>query len=230
MTPTIPTGPIHTVSHQHPEIIIMNVLIIDTGNMGRGIASRALAGNNTVTLHDEDGAKAQALATELGAAVAGDTRDAISAADIVVIATPYAASLDVARRLGPALANKIVIDISNPLDETYTGLVTAPGTSAAEEIRKLLPPSVKLVKAFNTTFAGTLVAGQPLDVFIAGDDDAAKAKVAELVKSGGLNAIDVGALERARQLEGLGLLGITLQFRLNTGFATAWKLVLPAAA
>jgi predicted dinucleotide-binding enzyme len=54
--------------------------------------------------------------------------------------------------------------------------------------------------------------------------------VAELVKSGGLNAIDVGALERARQLEGLGLLGITLQFRLNTGFATAWKLVLPAAA
>jgi predicted dinucleotide-binding enzyme len=206
----------------------MNVLII--GNMGRGIASRALAGNNTVTLHDEDGAKAQALATELGAAVAGDTRDAISAADIVVIATPYAASLDVARRLGPALANKIVIDISNPLDETYTGLVTAPGTSAAEEIRKLLPPSVKLVKAFNTTFAGTLVAGQPLDVFIAGDDDAAKAKVAELVKSGGLNAIDVGALERARQLEGLGLLGITLQFRLNSGFATAWKLVLPAAA
>jgi predicted dinucleotide-binding enzyme len=208
----------------------MNVLIIGTGNMGRGIASRALAGNNTVTLHDEDGAKAQALATELGAAVAGDTRDAIWAADIVVIATPYAASLDVARRLGPALANKIVIDISNPLDETYTGLVTAPGTSAAEEIRKLLPPSVKLVKAFNTTFAGTLVAGQPLDVFIAGDDDAAKAKVAELVKSGGLNAIDVGALERARQLEGLGLLGITLQFRLNTGFATAWKLVLPAAA
>ena len=208
----------------------MNVLIIGTGNMGRGIASRALAGNNTVTLHDEDGAKAQALATELGAAVAGDTRDAISAADIVVIATPYAASLDVARRLGPALANKIVIDISNPLDETYTGLVTAPGTSAAEEIRKLLPPSVKLVKAFNTTFAGTLVAGQPLDVFIAGDDDAAKAKVAELVKSGGLNAIDVGVLERARQLEGLGLLGITLQFRLNTGFATAWKLVLPAAA
>ncbi len=208
----------------------MNVLIIGTGNMGRGIASRALAGNNTVTLHDEDGAKAQALATELGAAVAGDTRDAIWAADIVVIATPYAASLDVARRLGPALANKIVIDISNPLDETYTGLVTAPGTSAAEEIRKLLPPSVKLVKAFNTTFAGTLVAGQPLDVFIAGDDDAAKAKEAELVKSGGLNAIDVGALERARQLEGLGLLGITLQFRLNTGFATAWKLVLPAAA
>ena len=212
----------------------MNVLIIGTGNMGRGIATRALAGGNTVTLYDEDSAKAQALATELGARVAGDTHDAVSAAEIVVIATPYAASLDVARRLGPSLDGKVVVDISNPLDDTYSALVTAPGTSAAEEIRKLLPPSVKLVKAFNTTFAGTLVAGevagQPLDVFIAGDDESAKAKVAELVKSGGMNVIDVGALDRARQLEALGLLGITLQFRLNTGFATGWKLALPAAA
>ena len=211
----------------------MNILIIGAGNMGRGIATRALAGKNTVTIHDEHGAKAQGLATELGAAVAGDPRDAIAASDVVVIATPYAASLDVARRLGPALERKVIIDISNPLNETYTGLVTPPGTSAAEEIRKLLPRSVKLVKAFNTTFAGTLiagqVAGQQLDVFLAGDDDAAKATVAGFVKAGGLNAVDVGSLDRARQLEALGLLGITLQSRLDTGFATAWKLVMPAA-
>ena len=212
----------------------MNILIIGTGNMGRGIATRAIAGGNTVTLYDEDGAKAQALATELGASVAGDTRDAIAASDVVVIATPYAASLDVARRLGASLEGKIVVDISNPLNESYTALATAPDTSAAEEIRKLLPASVKLVKAFNTTFAGTLiagnVAGQPLDVYLAGDDDAAKQTVAQFVKAGGLNAIDAGPLERARQLEALGFLGIQLQFRLNTGFASAWKLVLPAAA
>ena len=212
----------------------MNILIIGTGNMGRGIATRALAGKNVVTLYDEDGAKAQAIATELGASVAGDTNDAIAASDIVIIATPYAASLDIARKLGTSLAGKIVVDISNPLNETYTGLVTAPDTSGAEEIRKLLPASVKLVKAFNTTFAGTLitgnVAGQTLDVFLAGDDDAAKGTVAQFVKSAGLNPIDAGALSSARQLEALGFLGITLQFRLNTGFGTAWKLVLPAAA
>lgn len=212
----------------------MNILIIGTGNMGRGIATRALAGNNTVTLHDDDGAKAQALATELGASVAGDTRDALAASDIVVIATPYAGSLDVARRLGASLDGKIVVDISNPLNETYSDLVTTPGTSAAEEIRKLLPASVKLVKAFNTTFAGTLISGnvaeQPLDVFLAGDDEAAKQTVAQFVQAGGLNPIDVGPLERARQLEALGFLGIQLQFRLNTGFQTGWRLVLPAAA
>lgn len=212
----------------------MNILIIGTGNMGRGIATRAIAGKNTVTLYDEEGAKAQALASELGASAAGDVRDAIAASDIVVIATPYAASLEVARRFSHSLGNKIVVDISNPLNESYTGLVTASDTSAAEEIRKLLPATAKLVKAFNTTFASTLVAGevagQPLDVFLAGDDDAAKQAVAGFAKTGGLNPIDAGALDRARQLEALGLLGITLQFRLNTGFATAWKLALPAAA
>ena len=211
----------------------MNILIIGTGNMARGIATRALSGKHTVTLYNKDGAKAEALATELGTAVAANPTDAALASDIVVLATPYAASLDIARGLGNALKGKVVIDISNPLNDTYTGLVTAPGTSAAEEIRRLLQPSAKLVKAFNTTFAGTLVAGevagQTLDVFIAGDDDGAKETVAQFVKDGGLNAIDVGALDRARQLEALGLLGITLQSRLDTGFGTAWKLVLPAA-
>ena len=86
-----------------------------------------------------------------------------------------------------------------------------------------------MVKAFNTAFAGTLVAGQVagtiLDVYIAGDDESAKQSVSTLVKDGGLVAVDVGPLQRARQLEGLGFLGITLQFKHNLGFGSAWKLV-----
>ena len=69
------------------------------------------------------------------------------------------------------------------------------------------------------------MAGQPLDVLIAGDDEGAKETVAQLVRAGGLRAIDVGPLERARQLEGLGLLGITLQQPLGLGFQSAWKLI-----
>ena len=125
-------------------------------------------------------------------------------------------------------------DISNPLNDQYNGLVTSPDTSAAETIRSVLPEGSKLVKAFNTTFAGTLVEGQvgeqPLDVFIAGDDETAKEVVKELVLSGGMHPVDVGALERARQLEAIGLLGITLQGSLGTGFMSGWKLVLPKAA
>lgn len=85
-----------------------------------------------------------------------------------------------------------------------------------------------MVKAFNTTFAGTLVdgevAGQPLDVFIAGDDADAKETVAELAR-GGLNPIDVGPLRRARELERLGFLHMALQDGLGTGYGSAVKVI-----
>jgi hypothetical protein len=97
-------------------------------------------------------------------------------------------NLEIVRDLGDRLAGKVVVDISNPLNETFDGLATAPGTSAAEEVAQSAPADARVVKAFNTTFSGTLVggqvAGQPLDVFIAGDDEA-REKVAQLVRDGG---------------------------------------------
>jgi predicted dinucleotide-binding enzyme len=84
------------------------------------------------------------------------------------------------------------------------------------------------VKAFNTTFAGTLVegevAGQQLDVLIASDDDEAKRKVSQLVSDAGLRPVDVGALSRAQQLEQLGFLHISLQQPLGLGFGSTVKL------
>jgi 8-hydroxy-5-deazaflavin:NADPH oxidoreductase len=68
------------------------------------------------------------------------------------------------------------------------------------------------------------VAGQPLDVLIAGDDKEAKEMVAKLVHDGDLRAIDAGPLERARELEGLGFLRITLQQPLGLNFQSTWKL------
>jgi 8-hydroxy-5-deazaflavin:NADPH oxidoreductase len=84
------------------------------------------------------------------------------------------------------------------------------------------------VKAVNTTFAGTLVAGevdgQQLDVLIAGDDETAKEQVSQLVSDGGLRPIDVGPLSRAQQLKQLGFLHISLQQPLDLGFGSAIKL------
>lgn len=219
----------------------MNTLIIGTGNMARGISTRLLAGGHDVKLYNPDRDAAEELSAELREAtsttaqvnVAAGLREAITGSDIVILASWYSVNLDTARDLSEKFDGKVVVDISNPLNDTYDGLVTEPGTSAAENIRDVLPAGAQVVKAFNTTFAGTLVhgqvAGQTLDVFIAGDDEPAKQAVAALAKDGGLNAIDVGGLERARQLEALGFLGITLQSRLDTGFMTAWKLVLPEA-
>jgi len=122
-----------------------------------------------------------------------------------------------------------VVDITNPLNtETWDSLATAPGSSSAEETQRLVPQGTPVVKAFNTTFAGTLVAGQvsgqQLDVLIAGDDGSAKRKISQLVFDGGLRPIDVGPLARAQQLEQLGFLHISLQQPLGLNFGSAVKL------
>jgi len=207
----------------------MNVSIIGTGNMARGIGHRLVAGGHAVTVIGRDVEDAQRLAAELGALASARGLDGDLQGEVVVLAVWYAAVADIVGKLGQRLADKIVVDITNPLNATYDGLVTAPGTSAAEENARLLPAGAKLVKAFNTTFAPTLVAGQvggfPLDVFIAGDDQAAKSVVAQLVRDGGLNAIDIGPLRRSRELEAMAFLGITLQGPLNLGFQSGWKLL-----
>jgi len=213
----------------------MNISIIGTGNMARGIGTRLLAGGHNVTLVGRDLVEANELANELRSkATNGATATTAPfgnpiADEVVFLAVDYASAAPIIQEYGTQFANKTIVDITNPLNETYTGLATAPGTSGAETIAKVAPRGAKVVKAFNTTFAGTLVAGkvagQPLDVLIASDDETARATIAQLVKDGGLNAVDVGPLQRSRQLEELAFLGITLQSELNTNFMSAWKLL-----
>ena len=212
----------------------MQVTVIGAGNMGRGIGHRLVAGGHDVTIVDRNPEEAGQLANELRAAAqddatvepAGPTSELRG--EVVILAVYYPGSLELARELGDKLAGKVVVDISNPLNQTFDALATPPGTSAAEEVAATVPTGTRVVKAFNTTFSGTLVegqvAGEPLDVLIAGNDEEAKETVAQLVRDGGLRAIDVGPLERARELEGLGFLGITLQQPLGLNFQSTWKL------
>jgi NADPH-dependent F420 reductase len=213
----------------------MNVTIIGAGNMGRGIGTRLVSGGHSVTLMDREPEKAKSLAQELsgkakkGAKVQGVALGTPVQDEIVIFAVPYGATGQLIEQLGKQLDGKIVIDITNPLNATYSGLAVAPGTSAAEEIAKKLPKDAVVLKAFNTTFAKTLVEGEVdgkrLDVFIAGNAEEPKQKVSKLVEDAGLRAIDAGALDRARQLEAMGFLGIALQQELGTQFQSAWKIL-----
>lgn len=107
-------------------------------------------------------------------------------------------------------------------------MVVPPDSSATQELATLVE-GARLVKAFNTTFAGTLlvgeVGGHKLDVLIAGDDEEAKAAVSALARDGGLNPIDAGPQHRGRELEALGLLHITLQDTLGTDGDSAVKFI-----
>jgi len=172
-----------------------HVSIIGTGNMGQAIASVVSKGGNTVELFGSAD-KAQQITGE-----------------IVVLAVPYPAVAQVIAERGDQLAGKVVVDITNPLNfETYS-LVVPADSSAAAEIAAALPES-RVLKAFNTTFAATVASGVvgevPTTVAIAGDDGDAKALLAGIISAGGLRAVDAGALSRARELEALGLLQLTL--------------------
>jgi 8-hydroxy-5-deazaflavin:NADPH oxidoreductase len=201
----------------------VKVSIIGAGNMARGIGSRVVAGGNDLEIVARNQEAGDALAGELGGSSAGSP-----SGDVVVLAIPYGAVEEVASAYGDGLRGKVVVDITNPVDwSTMDSLVTPPGSSAAEEIQKLVG-GAQVVKAFNTTFAATLsagqVAGEPLDVLIAGDDADAKEKVASVIEAGGQRARDVGPLKRARQLEQLGWLHITAQEPMGSGWGSAIKI------
>jgi hypothetical protein len=173
-----------------------HVSIIGTGNMGQAIAGLVTAGGSTVEAFNES------------------SGDQPVTGDVVILAVPYPAVADVLARRADQLAGKVVVDITNPLNfETFDSLTVAADSSAAAEIAAALPQS-HVLKAFNTTFAATLAAGTagplPTTVLIAGDDAEAKALLAGVVTSGGLRAIDAGGLRRARELEALGFLQLTL--------------------
>jgi hypothetical protein len=213
----------------------MNVTIIGAGNMGRGIGTRAVAGGHSVTFVDASPETAEKIAADVRTSAKNGARvstasigDAVLG-DVVVLAVWYGTNIEIAKQLGAKLAGKVVVDIANPLNSTYDGLATAPDSSSAEDLAKAIASGAKVVKAFNTTFAGTLVSGesggQKLDVFIAGDDADAKNKVAQLVTDGGMRAIDTGPLSRARQIEGMQLLHIVTQGTLGTNWGSTIKIL-----
>src|SRR5512134_2318054 len=213
----------------------MNVTIIGAGNMGRGIGTRLVAGGHSVTFVDANPETAEKTASEVkssarnGAKVTTASLGNAELGDIVVLAVWYGTNIEIAKQLGTKLAGKVVVDIANPVNSTYDGLATAPDSSSAEDLAKAIASGAKVVKAFNTTYAGTLlageVAGQPLDVFIAGDDADAKNKVAGLIKDGGMRPVDTGPLSRARQIEGMQFLHIVAQGGLGTNWASTIKIL-----
>lgn len=173
-----------------------NITIFGKGNMGSAIGGNFETAGNVVSY--------------IGS---GESSDQLG--DIVVLAVPYSALSSIVEENSEKLAGKVVIDITNPLDfATFDSLVVPSDSSAAAEVQKALPNS-KVLKAFNTTFAGTLTSktigdSHPTTVLVAGDDTDAKNQVFDALDGSGLATLDAGSLKRARELEALGFLQLTL--------------------
>ena len=182
-----------------------SVTIFGSGNMGSAIGDVLTAG----------GAAVEHLTTS-------SAPDSPVNGDIVVLAVPYPALGEIAATYGDQLAGKVVVDITNPLNlETFDSLAVPADSSAAAELAASLPDS-QVLKAFNTNFAATLAAksvgANKTTVLIAGDDTEAKATLADALTAGGVDAVDAGALNRARELEAVGF----LQLKLALGEQVGW--------
>ncbi len=206
-----------------------------TGNMGSAIAKSLSRGNYRLLLFTSDKSKLKNLEEEIASAYPGADVESINCsytasweADVIIVATPFAAEKEIADKIREVANQKIVVSIANPLNDSFDGLVTPPGTSAAEELQKLLPHS-KVIKAFNTTFAADfaqpVIDGKQVDAFIAGNDSDALETVKELVQTAGFNPIVAGDLPVSRILENMQLLLIRLGIKYNYNWLAGWKIL-----
>lgn len=182
--------------------------------MAAAIGGLSVKAGHTVEVISRDTVKARALAEQIGQGATTGAFRAVPAGDIVILAVPYLAVLDVVKQYSEALAGKILVDITNPVATDYTSFVTPDDSSGAQEIASVAPADAQVVKAFNTLFSHVLAAGptegHPLDVFIAGDNGQAKTRVSAFIESLGLRPMDTGPLFMARTLEHACLLSLGL--------------------
>lgn len=185
----------------------MKIAVIGNGNVGSGLTSvLSQAGKDVTSYGPED-----------------DLAAAVAAADTVILATPYGAAADIAGKAD--FTGKLVIDVSNPITEDFSGLQVGLSTSAAEEVAALMP-GANVVKAFNTIFAqhyanGLKIGGQSLQTFVAGDDEGARESVKALAEDIGLVPVDAGPLKNARYIEPIGFMNIQFGYALGRGVEIA---------
>ena len=188
----------------------MNVAIIGLGNIGSAVAKNLTAGGQKVIVADKTAAKADRLASELGAnAEAMPVADAIGKADVVILAIYFDAIRQFIADYRDALVGKIVVDPSNPIAPDGKGgfKKTIPAEqSSGQIIAALLPNGAKLVKAFGTLSAQSLASSanrspERAALFYATDDPAAGQALATIIAASGFAPVSVGGVDRSLRIE-----------------------------
>lgn len=210
----------------------MKIAILGAGNVGGGLAAAAIQAGHDVVVSAASASSARETADKAGATAATSNVEAVGGADVVVLAVPHSAVAGVVEEIGEALTGKVVVDATNPVNDSYSDLTTS-GISAGEQLQQQIP-GAPVVKALNTVFASRYANptenGQPLDALIAGDDEQAKSTVIALVGSLGFRPLDAGSLRMARTLEAMAFLNISLNASRGWAWQSAFRLVGPQQA
>ncbi len=202
----------------------MKIAILGTGDVGCALG-KGLAGKHEVAHGSRDPEGRKGAVTE-GCKVLSQ-QEAAEWGEVVVLAIPYKVVLETVKGLTNELKGKIVVDVTNVVDENWD-LAIGFNTSGAEELQKLLPEAA-VVKAFNTIFAQNMstgkTGGEQLSLFVAGDEQRAKETVLGIGKDLGFEPLDCGPLRSARYLEPLGIQLIKLGYGLKMGAGIGFRLV-----
>ena len=193
------------------------IAVIGTGRVGSALGTELAEQGHTIVYGSRNPtteAVRDLVARTGNGAAAKLQSQAIDGADIVILAVPGMLAGDITKNLGD-LAGKIVIDPTNPLNFTAEGVSHGVPTSNGEIIQAAAPGAF-VVKAFNVLSWEYMIdpaaSGGPISVPLAGNDDKAKARVAEIVESLDLHPIDLGPIGNARWIEGMAILLIHNNF------------------
>ena len=207
----------------------MNIAVLGTGNVGRTIGARLAGLGHHVGMGSRTAANDTAaawVAATGGGSSHGTFADVTVRAEMVFNCTSGVSSLDALRSAGAAnLGRKVLVDVANPLDLLHgmpPTLSVCNTDSLGEQIQREFPEA-RVVKALNTMNARVMVEPGRVpgdhDVFICGDDPAAKAAVAEVLRSFGwppASIVDLGPISSSRGTEMYLPLWLRLQGALGT--------------
>jgi 8-hydroxy-5-deazaflavin:NADPH oxidoreductase len=194
----------------------MDIVFIGAGQVGGALATRlAQTGHSVVLAESKDGSAsvAAALARE-GRLSARPVAEAVAGAEVVFLATPFAANEALLRPLADALAGKVLVDCTNPVGPGLShGLKS---TQSGSELVQTIVPKARVVKAFTIygfeNFADPSYPAYTVKpaMLYCGDDAPAKARVGELIVDCGFEPVDVGGLVQALHLEHMTLLWVRM--------------------
>ena len=206
----------------------MEIGIIGTGSMGRALADALSDAGHSIMLGSRSRERGLEAAEEFGDAVSGGSnQEAADFADMIVLAIPFDACGEIIHGCG-RLEGKIVIDITDPIDIEELRVTLDNDTSGGEEVAKLTPGAA-VVKAFNMVHAEVVenpdFGDDAPTCFYCGDDEGAKARVAELIEDCGLDPVDCGPLRASRYLEAMAGLLVQLSAKMGRGVDNAFLFV-----
>jgi predicted dinucleotide-binding enzyme len=185
----------------------MKIGVVGAGRIGGNAASLwAKARHEVMLSYSREPQSLEQRASVIGElARVGSIREAAEFGDVVMFSVPWPRIDEVLSEIASALDGKIVIDTTNQYGPD--GVEDLPAGKTAAQVNAERMPGARLVKAFNTLTAGfqgsAAGRGGPKRVamFMCGDDDEAKQKVAELIDDAGFAAVDVGGLADAAVME-----------------------------